>query len=275
MLARDRGLVLRTLPLGETSRIASILGREHGKLRLVARGARLPRSRVGASLESGNQIEFVFSLLPGRDLGTLREAALERRWLVDLGRLEPLAVGWAVLELLERVVPDGAPEDGILDEACAALEALRTSLDRTGCVLLFYAFELRLLDRLGLAPDLEACRVCRKPPETRVSFDLDEAAWCCIPCAPSAAGARRLEVPAGAVRALARLREAPWQAVPSPPEPRTRRASGLLLHKLFASHVERYRYPRALRLLAAGGSSGRAHPGRGPGSGASGEGGGR
>ncbi|UCE04191.1 MAG: recombination protein O N-terminal domain-containing protein, partial [Candidatus Latescibacterota bacterium] len=39
MITHDRGLVLRTLPLRETSTIVTFLSRQNGKVRLVARGA--------------------------------------------------------------------------------------------------------------------------------------------------------------------------------------------------------------------------------------------
>ena len=60
MIIQDRGLILRTWPLRETSRIVSAQTSGNGKVRLVARGVRGPRSRAGASLEPGNEVELVF-----------------------------------------------------------------------------------------------------------------------------------------------------------------------------------------------------------------------
>src|SRR5262245_3984589 len=113
MIATDRGLVLRTYALRETSKIVCILGFEHGRLRFVAHGGRAARSRFGASLEPGNEIEVVYSLAPQRELGTLRETTLRRPWLAGTRQLETLATGWATLELLERLVPEGAGEPGL------------------------------------------------------------------------------------------------------------------------------------------------------------------
>ena len=99
MLERDRGLVLRVFPLRETSVIACILCRTHGRLRLVGRGVRAPRSRAGASLEPGNEIDFVFTLKPGRDLGNLREASLLRPWVAGLDRLRTRGIDAVVMDL--------------------------------------------------------------------------------------------------------------------------------------------------------------------------------
>src|SRR5438105_15390989 len=50
-LYRDQGVVLRTIKLGETDRIVTILTQGHGKIRAVAKGIRKPGSRFGARLE--------------------------------------------------------------------------------------------------------------------------------------------------------------------------------------------------------------------------------
>ena len=247
MLDSDRGLVLRVIPLRETSQIVSILGRQHGKLRLVARGVRAPGSRAGASLQSGNEVEFVFTLRPGRELGNLREASLHRGWLGGLRRLEPLAVGWAALELLERVVPDGAMEEGLLDDAWCYLEALQSAPDRGAAVLLFYAFELRLLERLGLRPGLDTCRACGGRPSGTVTLDLAEASWACGRCRPP--GSSGWNLPEETVGVLRSLQAEPWGAGDLHAAVRTRRSVGVVLHRLLGMHLERYRYPHALRLL--------------------------
>lgn len=247
MLSHDRGLVLRTFPLRETSKIVSILGREHGKVRLVARGVRGVRSPAGASLESGNEIEFVFSLKPGRDLGNLREVTLRRAWLAGSGRLATLAVGWAALELVERALPDGAREEGLLPDLWSYLEALQYTDDRAAAVLLFYAFELRLLERFGLDPALDVCRVCGRTPRGSVALDVQGGSWTCGNC--RVPGSRVWSVPAAAAAVLVQLRDDPWQAAHLESTRSTRREVGLVVHRLLAAHVERYRYPRALALL--------------------------
>ncbi|MET0994701.1 MAG: DNA repair protein RecO, partial [Mycobacterium sp.] len=50
-LYRDEGVVLRTQKLGEADRIVTLLTREHGRVRAVAKGVRRTTSRFGARLE--------------------------------------------------------------------------------------------------------------------------------------------------------------------------------------------------------------------------------
>ena len=57
-LYRDQGVVLRTIKLGETDRIVTILTQGHGKVRAVAKGVRKPGSRFGARLEPTSHEEI-------------------------------------------------------------------------------------------------------------------------------------------------------------------------------------------------------------------------
>ena len=50
-LYRDEAIVLRTHKLGEADRIVTLLTRQHGKVRAVAKGVRRTTSRFGARLE--------------------------------------------------------------------------------------------------------------------------------------------------------------------------------------------------------------------------------
>jgi DNA repair protein RecO len=244
VIGSDRGLVLRTYKLRETSQIVSLLAHAHGRLRLVANGSRGGRHRFGASLEVGNEIDLVFALPPGRELGTVREATLRQAWLAGARRLEVVATGLAVVELLDRVVPEGAQDPGLLHTGLAALAAQRTSADRAGAVLAFLRFELALLGQLGLQPALVGCVRCGRATGDAAWLDLRAGALVCGRCTP-AGRAMRLEAPAVALLGALASGTPP----PAPPAPAARRAAGLALHRLLSTHVERYRYPRALALL--------------------------
>ncbi len=246
MIAQDRGLVLRVIPLGETSVIFSLLSREHGKLRLVARGVRAPRSRAGASLESGNEVEVVFDLRSGRDLGNMRESVLVRSWVGGLSRLEPMAVAWAAIEILERVIPEGAPEDGLLDTSSGYFAALHSTSDRAGALLLFYAFELKLLERLGHFPALDSCRVCGMEPAGVGVIDPQDGSLACAACGGSRRG---LHVQNEVLRLLLSMQAAPWEVAMLETSPEARRQVGRVLHQLLSYHLEMYRGPLALDLL--------------------------
>ncbi|MDR0626529.1 MAG: DNA repair protein RecO, partial [Bifidobacteriaceae bacterium] len=69
---RDAGIVLRTHKLAEADRIVTLLTREHGKVRAVAKGVRRVKSRFGARLEPFMHVDL--QLYEGRSLDTVTQA---------------------------------------------------------------------------------------------------------------------------------------------------------------------------------------------------------
>lgn len=245
MIATDRGLVLRGHKLGETSKIVSLLGFAAGRLRLVAHGGRA--GRFAASLEPGNEVDVVYSLASGRELGTLREATLRHAWLGGSRALEPLGAGLAVLELLDRLVPEGAVEPGLAEEAIETLSTLGRGADRAASLHLFYAFELGLLGRFGLRPDLDRCARCGTGPVAGpCQLDVRAGELRCRPCA--APGPGRMALAGAEIEALRVLSRA-HAVMALATAPRTRRVVGLALHRMLEAHLEKYRFPRSLSLL--------------------------
>src|SRR5436309_223798 len=70
-IVQTEALVVRSYRLGETSLIVSLFTRDHGLLRCVAKGARGPKSRFGASLEPGVRVSAVPYRKLTRDLQLL------------------------------------------------------------------------------------------------------------------------------------------------------------------------------------------------------------
>src|SRR6202008_4269983 len=70
-LYRDRAVVLRQHKLGEADRIVTMLTRDHGLVRAVAKGVRRTRSKFGARLEPFGHIPG--QLRPGRNLEIVRQ----------------------------------------------------------------------------------------------------------------------------------------------------------------------------------------------------------
>ena len=65
-LYQDEGVVLRTVKLGEADRIVTLLTRDHGKIRAVAKGVRRTKSRFGGRLEPFMRVSLLIA--EGRSL---------------------------------------------------------------------------------------------------------------------------------------------------------------------------------------------------------------
>ena len=71
-LYRDAAIVLRAQKLGEADRIVTLLTRQHGKVRAVAKGVRRTKSRFGARLKPCMIVDVM--LYEGRSLDTVTQA---------------------------------------------------------------------------------------------------------------------------------------------------------------------------------------------------------
>lgn len=109
---RLEGLCLRSHPLGEADRLLTLLTREEGLLRVVAAGARRPRSTLAAAAPL---VLLEASVARGRSLDRLRQLQVRHSY-TRLGQsLETLATAQWLLELTQLLLPEGAAPPGLLE----------------------------------------------------------------------------------------------------------------------------------------------------------------
>jgi DNA repair protein RecO (recombination protein O) len=75
-LKESEAIVLRSYPLGEGDRLVSFLDRQSGRVRGVARGARLPKSRFGSTLEMLAYIRIWYFERETRELVRINQCEL-------------------------------------------------------------------------------------------------------------------------------------------------------------------------------------------------------
>lgn len=144
----ETGFVLHAYPFRETSTIVEVFSRDHGRVPLVARGARRPRSQLRGVLMEFQPLEL--SWFGAGELFTLAKA----EWLGG----QPLLAGRALLfgyylnELLLRLLAREDPHPQLFDAYRATLGEL--AFGDAGPALL-RRFELGLLRDIGYGLSLE------------------------------------------------------------------------------------------------------------------------
>jgi len=169
-LYRDEGVVLRTQKLGEADRIVTLLTRENGQVRAVAKGVRRTRSKFGARLEPFMLVDV--QLHRGRSLDIVTQAETlspyGERIATDYPRY---TAGTVMLETAERLSEEGEPA---LQQFLLLVGALRTLADGAHApTLVLDAFLLRSLAVAGWAPSFVDCAVTGAPgPHTAFVVQL-------------------------------------------------------------------------------------------------------
>jgi DNA repair protein RecO (recombination protein O) len=159
----EPGYVLHTYPYKETSLIVEALTRRFGRVALLARGARRPRSAMRGVLLSFQPLRLGWS--GSGELATLMAA----EWG---GALRPLGgrglmCGFYLNELMLRLLPREDPHEALFDHYGEAIA--RLSVSETPAPVL-RTFEKRLLVELGYAPLLDREAASGEPIEPSGSY---------------------------------------------------------------------------------------------------------
>jgi len=185
-LVTSRAIVLRDYRLGETSKVVVCYTRDYGKVRLVAKGVRKGGSRFGAALEPLMVSGVVFYLREGRDLSLVSQASIEREFPELRRDVVRMAMGGAVVELLERLLPDGEPDVELYELTEHSLEVMSESNVATLDAVL-WRFMLDVASRLGYRPELSHCVHCGETGNAEwAGFSPDLGGLVCSRCASGA-----------------------------------------------------------------------------------------
>jgi DNA repair protein RecO (recombination protein O) len=175
-LYRDRGVVLRSIKLGEADRIVTVFTQGHGKVRAVAKGIRKPGSRFGARLEPTTHLAL--QCYQGRELDVVTQVET-----IDANRAVREHYGClthavAMLEAVDHVTPERERNPAIYR---MLVGALRTLADRIS-PLVAPAFFWKLLSLEGFHPYLEGCVRCEATKGELPAFDPGEGGLLCADC---------------------------------------------------------------------------------------------
>ncbi len=200
MIITDEAVVLRAMKYGDSSIIATLYTKAHGKLPVLAKGARnRSRSRI-ASLEPMGRVRVVVYTKPNRDLQLLTQCdplGSMGALTTDLARME---AGMTVVELAHLATVPGEVHPEVFDLIVDTIKALQRATPRPGNSL--YFFEVRLLELLGFRPELGKCSMCgvivegsehRNGPE---GFDVAPSGIVCASCSGRSGVTMRVSVPA-------------------------------------------------------------------------------
>ncbi|QIS18773.1 DNA repair protein RecO [Nocardia terpenica] len=235
-LYRDQAVVLRQHKLGEADRIVTLLTRQHGLVRAVAKGVRRTRSRFGARLEPFAYVDV--QLYPGRNLDTITQVhtveAFAAAIVDDYGRY---TTACAVLETAERLAgEERAPAPRLHTLTAGALRAIAAR--QRPHELILDAFLLRAMGFAGWAPALDDCARCATPGPHR-AFHVAAGGAVCVHCRPPGSATPAL----GVLDLMSALYRGAWTGIDAVPDVVRRQASGLT-----AAHLQ-WHLERQLRTL--------------------------
>jgi DNA repair protein RecO (recombination protein O) len=206
---KTEAIVLRTMNLGEADRVLTVLTPRLGKLRVIAKGVRRQRSRIGGALQPFSDVQLVLGV--GRTFDVVTSSSLEDPHLGLRNDLHSTAAAWYVVELADRFCEGAADSHEAFRLLAQTLSALDAGSEISREVVARW-FELALLDAMGFRPELVLCLECgsRIEPEGN-SFSPVGGGVVCPQCRHAAHGTK--PVSADALKVMRHLQRSPLVGV--------------------------------------------------------------
>lgn len=183
-LASDRAICLRKIEYSETSQILLLFTREHGLVRVIAKGAhrttKQGASKFGGGIDLLDLANAVFTDRPEKELATLTEWKLLDGHLNLRRGLRGIYLAQYAAELVSLLIEEHDPHPTLFDR----LEQMLSELAGGGIEQVFLSFQLAILRESGDLPEFGACVACGSAANgrDRAYFSSQRGGLLCANC---------------------------------------------------------------------------------------------
>lgn len=132
MIVSSESIVLNSKKYGDTSKIITVFSADYGKISLIAKGSRVPKSKFGSSIEPISCSNLTFYMKPNSDLYLLSNSELSRKWLRIYNSAEHLGAAFNIIESISRTQLTKNPNSelySLLVDTLTYLNELKSSPD--------------------------------------------------------------------------------------------------------------------------------------------------
>jgi DNA repair protein RecO (recombination protein O) len=198
-ISKTQGIVLKYTNLGEADKILTILTRNKGKIRAVAKGCRKPKSSMLTSSEMFAVSEFV--LYKGSSLYHISQAETKETFYNLRNDLLKLSYAVFFVEMADAASEEELPNERLFLLLAKALYYLAEGEIPVGLINL--AYQLKLMDISGYRPSIQRCVHCGKTEIEEYKFDIVLGGIICNECEKF--GKNIIKISPGSVEAIKAL----------------------------------------------------------------------
>lgn len=168
------GIVLSRTNFREADRIIKLLTSDKGKISLLARGVRKPKSKLAGGIELFSVSSVTY--IQGRgELGTLVSARLDRHYGAIVKHIDRVQLGYELIKALDRATEDEPEAEyfELLQNCFAALDD-----DTIDVGLIRFWFNTQLVAQSGHSPNLSSDASGQKlQADKTYTFDYDSVSF--------------------------------------------------------------------------------------------------
>lgn len=153
MISHTEAIVFRTVDYQESSKIVTVFSREHGKIALMVRGAKKPKSKFSGLIEVGNMLDVVYYYKSSRSVQILSEASYQQKTMNLRTDFEKMATMISAIELISQLLHDNEVNEPLFDFT----QKMLVWLDRTDVhpPVIFPYLQIRLAELTGIGLQLD------------------------------------------------------------------------------------------------------------------------
>jgi DNA repair protein RecO (recombination protein O) len=182
-ITKSEAIVLKSIKFGDTSKIATLYTKDHGKVKVIAKGIRSPKSRLAGPLQTFSHVQAVFYKKRTTEIYLLSQADTVKSYQPIYNDLNRYVFASAVLELLDRLITGEESNPRIFGLISATLSFMESCPDES-LEKSFTHFALKLSDLLGYKPKFDRCVGCGKEADRRlVLLSPEKGGIICRKCA--------------------------------------------------------------------------------------------
>lgn len=169
-----RGIILARTNYGEADRIITVLTPDQGKLKLIAKGVRKPKSKLAGGIELFSISDITF--IRGKsDIGTLVSSRLDIHYGNIVKNIDRTMLGYELIKQLNKATED-EPESDYFNLLEKTFESLNSEHINSELIRLWFAAQL--LKFAGHTPNLHTDITGNKLTEDHAySFSFDDMAF--------------------------------------------------------------------------------------------------
>ena len=208
MIAKTEGIVLKSFDFRETSRIATFLTKDFGKIKGVLKGIRKTPGKFGSSLDRFSLNDIVYYQYRNSDIHLVSQCDMKEFFTGFRQDLKRLTAASYASELLDTLVMTEQGNHEIYELMRNFLTSLQTVEDINKLV---HIFQIKVLLLSGFRPHLDSCVRCQKRIAGQTIFSLSLGGLVCSSC--KAPAGSMVSITRGTVASIMHIEDSPWQMI--------------------------------------------------------------
>lgn len=176
---------LKSYPLNDNDSIVVMFSKTKGIISAVARGAKKPKSKLGARIQMF--IANSLLLLEGKNLDTISEAQSLNTFSKIRYDIDKLSYSMYISEIVNLFCSKDYNKDEnyeeIYDLIFNTYNKIANADKKEDVLLAVLKFQIKIMDTLGWGLDFDFCAICNDKIEKNAVFSLQNNNFACESCA--------------------------------------------------------------------------------------------